>query len=261
MSDAIRVLILSVLQGVTEFLPVSSSGHLVLGKHLLGLESPGTRLEVALHVGTMLSVMVFYRKAIIGLVKGVFARDKESWRMAINLAASAIPAIVFYFLFRKAIDETFESTRFVGAALIFTGVVLCAVRWVSGKVGEVTLPRAIATGVAQALAILPGVSRSGMTISAARMTGVAPEKAAEFSFLMSLPLIAGATLKEALHSSPAPDMAQAQVSLGLLVLGAAVAGIIGYAALSWLVRILRGGQFWWFGVYCLIAGSLALALL
>jgi len=263
MNDTLNVLLLSVLQGVAEFLPISSSGHLVLGQHLLGMKEPSNRLEVALHVGTLFSVVVFYRERITALVKGVFTGCKESWRMAINIVVSAIPAVIFYLLFRKAIDETFESTRFVGVALIFTGTMLCAVRWFSGKVGEITLPRAVAVGIAQAIAILPGVSRSGMTISTARITGIAPEKAAEFSFLMSLPLIVGAALLKGIQHSPSASdaTAQAGVSFWLLVLGAAVAGVVGYFALTLLVRLLRGHQFWMFGIYCLIVGSLTLVFL
>ena len=263
MSDTLNVLLLSILQGVAEFLPISSSGHLVLGKHLLGLESPGVRLEVALHVGTLFSVMAFYRERIIALVKGVFAGCRESWRMVINIVVSAVPAVIFYLLFRKAIEGTFESTGFVGGALVFTGVVLCAVRWFSGKGkdGVVTLPRAVAVGIAQAVAVLPGVSRSGMTISMARVMGVAPEKAAEFSFLMSLPLIAGAAMMDFLHSLKETEAAQAGVSFGLLAMGAVVAGVIGYFALTLLVRLLRGHHFWMFGIYCLVAGILTLVFL
>jgi len=262
MNDTLNVLLLSVLQGVAEFLPVSSSGHLVLGQHLLGMKEPSTRLEVALHVGTLFSVVVFYRERIIGLVRGVFTGCKESWRMVMNIVVSAIPAVIFYLLFRKTIDGSFESPRFVGAALMFTGVVLCAVRWFSGRVGEVTMPRAVAVGLAQAVAILPGVSRSGMTISMARVAGVSPEKAAEFSFLMSLPLIVGAMLKDVLFSSSAADAtAQAGVSFWLLVVGAVVAGVVGYFALTLLVRLLRGHQFWMFGIYCLVVGCLTLVFL
>ena len=261
MSDAVNVFLLSILQGVAEFLPISSSGHLVLAKNLLGLESPGVRLEVALHVGTLFSVVLFYREAILSLIKGMFSGCRESWRMVINIGVAIVPAVIFYLLCHKAVDASFESTRAVGVALIFTGVVLCALRWVPGKVGTVTLPRAVAVGLAQAIAILPGVSRSGMTIAAARMAGVAPEKSAEFSFLISLPLIVGATLKEALFTHPPAEVAQTQLSLGLLVMGAIVAGIIGYVALKLLVQMLRGHRFWWFGVYCLIAGCLTVAFL
>jgi len=262
MNDTLNVLLLSVLQGVAEFLPVSSSGHLVLGKRLLGLESPGVRLEVALHVGTLFSVTAFYRQRIAELIRGVFTGCKESWRMAVSIAVSAVPAVVFYLIFRKSIDETFESTRFVGAALMFTGAVLCVVRWFDKKDGgAVTMPRAVAVGIAQAIAVLPGVSRSGMTISMARITGIAPEKAAEFSFLMSLPLIVGAALKDLLQASLSSDVTQAGVSFGLLTLGAVVAGVVGYFALTLLVRLLRGHHFWMFGIYCLIAGSLTLIFL
>ena len=263
MTGLLNVFLLSVLQGVAEFLPVSSSGHLVLGKHLLGLESPGVRLEVALHVGTMFSVLAFYRVRIVALIKGVFTGCRESWRMAINIAVSAVPAVIFYLVCHKAVEASFESVRAVGMALIFTGVVLCAVRWFSGKGkdGMVTLPRAVVIGIAQAIAILPGISRSGMTIATARVAGVAPGKAAEFSFLMSLPLIAGAALKDALSSSSPSDIVHAGVPFGHLIMGALIAGIIGYFALTLLVRLLRGHQFWMFGIYCLVAGGLTLAFL
>lgn len=259
MGEAASVFFLSVLQGIAEFLPVSSSGHLVLAEHLLKLESPGMRLEVALHVGTMFSVLFFYRERVLGLVKGVFSGCKESWQTAVNIAVSAIPAIVFYLLFHKKIDASFENPRAVGVALLFTGVLLLATRWLPRKDGMVTLPRAVAIGIAQAIAVLPGVSRSGMTISTARVAGVAPEKAAEFSFLMSLPLIAGAALMDALHSLSSTDAGQTGISFGLLAAGAVVAGLVGYVALTLLVRLLRGHHFWLFGVYCLIAGSLTLA--
>ncbi|MCL1920092.1 MAG: undecaprenyl-diphosphate phosphatase [Kiritimatiellaeota bacterium] len=264
MSDTANVFVLSILQGIAEFLPISSSGHLVLGKHLLGLESPGTRLEIALHVGTLLSVLAFYREVIFRLAKGAFTGCKESWRMVLHIIVACVPAIIFYLLFRKSVDAFFESTRTVSLALIFTGVVLCALRWVSVKGGgAVTLPRAVAIGLAQAVAVLPGVSRSGMTIAMARMTGVAPEKSAEFSFLVSLPLIAGATVKEVLHASPAlsHDVPPAHVPLGLLVVGVLIAACVGYVALTLLVRLLRGNHFWCFGVYCLVAGALAQAFL
>jgi undecaprenyl-diphosphatase len=289
------VFLLSVLQGVAEFLPISSSGHLVLGKHLLGLESPGARLEVALHVGTLFSVLAFYRESVLRLTKGVFTGCGESWRMAVCIAVSIVPAVLFYLIFRKSIDASFESTRTVGIALLFTGAVLFATRWLpkfpsrggvpEGRGGSITLPRAVLVGIAQAVAILPGVSRSGMTISMARAAGVAPEKAAEFSFLMSLPLIAGAALQDALSSAqpticviceicgaalqdalssaqPAnPELVQAAIPYWLLAMGAVVAGVIGYVSLKLLVRLLRGHHFWMFGVYCIGAGALTLVFL
>ncbi|MCL2104742.1 MAG: undecaprenyl-diphosphate phosphatase [Kiritimatiellaeota bacterium] len=261
MSDTLNVFLLSILQGVAEFLPISSSGHLVLGKHLLGLESPGVRLEVALHVGTMFSVVAFYRVTVLRLVKGVFTGCRESWRMVLNIAVSAIPAVVLYVALKKVfrIDlegDFFQSARMVGSALIFTGVVLLSLRWVPSSLGgEVTWRRAVAIGVAQAIALLPGISRSGMTISAGRISGVDAKRVAEFSFLMSLPLIAGAALKDAL-SSPPPD--GAALPFGLLAVGAAVAGIIGYVALTLLVRLLRGQYFWLFGIYCLVVGGAVL---
>ena len=139
--------------------------------------------------------------------------------------------------------------------MLFTGCVLIALRWVPRKEHDVSLWRAIVIGLAQAIAVLPGVSRSGMTISAARMSGVSPEKSAEFSFLASIPLIAGACLKkliEAYTETPAPDASA--LSPLLLIAGICVSAIVGYFALSFLVRTLRGQYFWCFGVYCVLAG-------
>lgn len=257
MRELFDLVFLALLQGVAEFLPISSSGHLVIAQKLLGMHQPGILIEVTLHAGTLLSVIVFYRMRIWELVTGVLTGCRESWQTALQIVISAIPAILFYFVFKSQVDAAFESTHAVGMALIFTGSVLLAVRWSRRQEGAVTILRALIIGLAQAIAILPGVSRSGMTISAARISGVAAEKAAEFSFLMSLPLIAGATVKEFLEAgassaSTTPD----GVPLHMLVIGASVAAVAGYFALTALVRLLRSGYFWCLGIYCLFAGTL-----
>jgi len=255
METTIQVIILAILQGVAEFLPISSSGHLVLGKAVLGLKSPGITLEVALHAGTLISTLIYYRNALIRILKGLLSKSRESWQMALYIIVSSIPAIIFYILCKKSIEGAFEDPRTVGGALLFTGFVLIALRWVPRKEQEVSLWRAIVIGLAQAIAVLPGVSRSGMTISAARMSGISPEKSAEFSFLASIPLIAGACLKkllEAYTEAPSPDAGA--ISPLLFMAGICVSAIVGYFALSFLVRTLRGKYFWCFGIYCVLAG-------
>lgn len=256
MRECFDVMMLAVLQGITEFLPISSSGHLVIAQSLLKINNPGVRLEVILHLGTMLSIMWYYRKPLIALVNGVFRGRRESLAMVGDIVLSAIPAAFFYYLCHDKIDAFFEDTHAIGGFLIFTGVVLCALRLMPCGMGAVTAPRALLVGFAQALAVLPGVSRSGMTIAAARMSGIAPDKAAEFSFLMSLPLLAGAALLDGLKSTASPA---AHLLPGwLLLAGAAVSAVVGVVALSLLVRTLRGGRFWLFGLYCVAAGLFTL---
>lgn len=256
MRQFLDVVFLAILQGVTEFLPISSSGHLVVAQQLLGLERPGVTLEVVLHIGTMFSIIIFYRKKIQELISGVFEWKRESLLVIAHIALSAVPAVIFYLLFKARITAFFENSFVVGGFLTFTGVVLCAQRWMRCGNGGMTAPRALLTGMAQAIAILPGVSRSGMTISVARMSGVAPAVAAEFSFLMCLPLLAGASLLEVVELRGGASV-NALPWCPLLV-GALVSAAVGYIALSFLVRLLKGGRFWMFGVYCLLAGVLTM---
>ena len=259
METTIQVIILAILQGVAEFLPISSSGHLVLGQALLGLKTPGITLEVALHAGTLLSTLVYYRQALIKIVKGLLAGSRESWQTALYIIVSAVPAVLFYVLCKKQVDSAFEDPRTIGGALLFTGAVLLSLRWVPSRDELNSFWRALFIGISQAVAILPGVSRSGMTISAARLSGISPEKSAEFSFLASIPLIAGATLKKLLESILEKPAAEAEaLSPLLLIAGICVSAIVGYFALSFLVRTLRGRYFWCFGIYCLLAGCCTL---
>ncbi len=257
MRECLDVLLLAVLQGIAEFLPISSSGHLVLAQNLLNINLPGVRLEIVLHLGTMASIMAYYRKPLWDVVCGVLRGRRTSWTTVGHIVLSAIPAAFFYFLCHDKVDAFYEDPRAVGGFLIFTGLVLLALRWMRCGDGPVTGARALLTGIAQALAVLPGISRSGMTIAAARMTGIAPAQAAEFSFLMCLPLLAGAALLDVLGFTTQQSGADT-LPVWLLITGAAVSATVGYAALALLVRTLRGGRFWLFGLYCIAAGIITL---
>jgi undecaprenyl-diphosphatase len=243
----LEVTILAVLQGIAEFLPISSSGHLVIGQHLLGVPAPGLRLDVFLHVGTLVSIVVFYRRTLARLAKG---RD---WAYGAKILLSTLPAVTAYLAFGDAIASVFENARAAGTLLMVTGLVLLMTRFLPRGAKDVSFVRAGIMGVAQMVALLPGISRSGMTLVAARASKVDAQKAAEFSFLMSLPLIAGAAALELVRSFQAPAAA-GQIGWGLTLYGAVVAAVTGYAALSLLVAALKGRWFWLFGVYCLFAG-------
>jgi len=251
----IEVVILSVLQGVAEFLPISSSGHLVLGKSLLGLGACGLRLDIFLHVGTLAAIFVFYFSVIRRILVNL------EWSYMAKVVVSAIPAGLVGVLFKDVLEDAFASTRMVGGALIFTGIILTLTKFLPKGGEQVGFGRALLMGVAQAIAILPGVSRSGMTLAAARAAKIDGEKAAEFSFLMSAPPIAGAALLEILKTfkeTGAAEGAPLEVGWVACLVGALIAAVVGYFSLKILVHSLKGKWFWLFGPYCLLAGTVAL---
>ena len=252
-NEFLNVTLLALLQGVAEFLPISSSGHLVIGQNLLGMKDAGLQLDVFLHGGTLLSVFVFYRKTILRILV------KREWEFLAKLLLSALPAVLVYFVFRKKIDALFENAKMVGALLMFTGAVLAGTRLLPTGDKAVSFGRALWMGAMQAVALLPGVSRSGMTLAAARTGRVDAEKAAEFSFLMSAPLIMGGVLLEILKICRGVESAGAESTWwGLLIWGAVFAAVTGYLSLMLLIKVLKGSKFWLFGPYCFIAGLLTL---
>lgn len=183
---------------------------------------------------------------------------RDAWFYVLKILASSLPAIVVYFLFKNQIDALFENAKMVGALLMFTGAVLIGTRYLPRGSKDVSMFRAVLMGIGQAIALLPGVSRSGMTLAAARGGFVDSEKAAEFSFLMSAPLIAGASLLSLIKSLNEAETGA--VGWGLTLYGTAVSAVVGYFSLALLVRTLKGRKFWWFGIYCLAAGLFTLIL-
>jgi undecaprenyl-diphosphatase len=247
----LEVTVLALLQGVAEFLPISSSGHLVIGQRLLGVNAPGMRLDVFLHVGTLLSILVFYASVIYRILR------RGEWMYVVKLAVSALPAVAVYFSFKDFIDGMFDNARMVGALLMFTGAILVGTRYLPRGTNGVSFPRSLLMGIGQALALLPGVSRSGMTLAFARGGRVDPEKAAEFSFLMSAPLIFGAAVLELVKSCRGVEAA-GEISWGLTIYGCLLSAVVGYGALKLLLKSLKGKWFWLFGPYCITAGLLTL---
>lgn len=256
LGNLVEVVVLGVVQGVAEFLPISSSGHLVIGKSLLGLGEAGIRLDIFLHVGTLAAVFAYYWRVVRRMVVG------REWSYLFKIALSAVPCAVVGLCFKDSLESAFSSVRAVGMALLFTGAVLSATRFLPRGDRPVSWVGAVIMGLAQAVAVLPGVSRSGMTLAAARGARIDAGKSAEFSFLMSAPPIAGAALLEALKSASASGGAAAgnEVSWALCLLGAAIAAVVGYVSLKVLVSLLKSDRFWLFGPYCLLAGILAVCL-
>ncbi len=248
-------LVLGLVQGLTEFLPISSSGHLVLAEELLGFRPPGLYVEVGLHLATLLSVCIAYRTRIRDLVLGLFRRESESWRYGLLLVVASLPAAVAGLFFRDAFERTFESGVSLGVQFLLTaGILWLTQPALSRATGtRIGIGAALAIGVAQAVAILPAISRSGATIATALWCRVAPGPAAEFSFLMSIIAIAGSGLLEARHIPAGADLA----SPGL-VLGFFAALVSGVWAIRFLVAVLRSAKFHVFAWYCAALGLLTI---
>jgi undecaprenyl-diphosphatase len=253
-----KVIILAIVQGLTEFLPVSSSGHLVLGRRYLGLSTPGTILEVGLHFGTLLAILIYYRNSIFSLISRSLRGDRETIRYAVAILVSMLPAIIAYSLWNDGIESTFANAVLAGFMLCVTGVSLLSSRFIRpGDKVRISLVPAFIIGAAQAFAMLPGISRSGFTIMAARFLGIRRHDAAQFSFLMAVPVLAGAAVlnvNEVLNGETG-DLTGISLLTGVLVSAA-----VGYAAIAILLKALAKGSFWLFGLYCIGIGSTAVIL-
>jgi undecaprenyl-diphosphatase len=246
------VAVLAVLQGVAEFLPISSSGHLVIAQSALGMQGPGLRLNVMLHLGTLVSIFVFYYRSIVQ----IFAERKFFFMF--KLLISSLPAVIVYFLFGDFFNSMFSNVRMTGALMMFTGAILLGTRFLPKGGRDVSAVNALVMGFAQALALLPGISRSGMTIASARMQRIDTHKCAEFSFLMSAPLIAGGAVLEFIKSVRDVSAVQNEPSWALTAFGAVIAAVVGYFSLKILIKALGGKWFWLFGPYCIAVGLLTL---
>ena len=265
--NLIDAVILGLIQGLTEFLPVSSSGHLVLGKALLDVHEKGIAFEVFVHFGTLLSVLAVYRRDIYGLIQSLFMalhepgqintyyRQDRSFRLLIYILAGSVPAGVVGILFNDPIEKAFDDPGMVSGMLIVTGTILLLTRFIRPPQREMSFIHAVLIGCAQALAIMPGISRSGSTISMALYLGIAREEAARYSFLLAVPVILGATvlkLVELMH-----DLPPAAEVLDLAV-GTIISFISGYAAIKLLLLFIRSGKLNYFAWYCYGVGALGL---
>lgn len=254
-----EALILGVIQGATEFLPVSSSGHLVVAQELLGIHVEGLFFEVAVHLATLLSIVVVYRERLAALVGGVVRREPDAWRYAGLLVIATLPAAVIGLLFLDPLEGLFNTPWVPGVGFLLTGVLLWSSRAALARNPEArpVLRVAILIGLAQALALVPGISRSGSTVVVALWLGVAPAEAAAFSFLMAIPAIAGAAVLQV------PDLLQGPPAVGsaALAIGGIAAAVTGVLAIRTFVAMLRRRSFHHFAPYLWVVGGLYLAWL
>lgn len=257
---AYAAVVLGVVQGLTEFLPVSSSGHLVIAQHLLGLPAGTLTFDVMVHLGTLLAVIVTFRREVLAVLSGLRpGGDQAGRRLLLLLMVGTVPAVLAGFLLQDVVETLFSSLYTVGAMLLVTGTVLFLAERASGgdtPLGSMRLGDALLVGCGQALAIMPGLSRSGTTISAGLLRGVKRDDAARFSFLLSIPVILGAAVLEL----PNALLGAAGASPLVLAIGLATSAVTGYLAIALLVRLIRRRSLVAFAYYTWGAGALVLLL-
>ena len=263
----LQATILGILQGFTEFLPVSSSGHLVLAQHLLHVGgTDDLTFDVYVHFGTLISVVAIFWSDILLMVKAFLKAlasmklkaeydANEHVRLASAILVGSVPAGLIGILFHDAIKDAFTDPKLVAMNLVITGLILFLTRLArpdaNKRIGVLT---SLVIGIAQSIAILPGISRSGSTISTAMYLRISPVQAAKFSFLLSVPVIAGAALLETRNLIKSG----AVIEVLPLIVGTIVAAITGYLSIKLLLAVVQRGKLSWFAIYCLIIGVLGI---
>jgi len=263
----VQYFILGLVQGITEPIPISSSGHLIIFRELFGIEAKGLSFEIFVNTASLLAVIVIYWSDIVRLVKNGFIyiikRDpaaKSDFQFIIYLIIATIPVGIVGVLFGDAIGEALSGINVVGITLLITAVALWIIKDLRGKKrdGDLTVKDSIIVGLAQTVAVTPGISRSGATIVASMLTGMKQETALRFSFLLYIPVSLGTAILDI------PDMVQDEVFQSLLIphiIAFITSFIASYFALKWLMNIMANGKLQYFSYYCVIVGLLVLIFL
>lgn len=257
--DNLDALILGVIQGLTEFLPVSSSGHLELGKAILGdtsVPEESLMFTVVVHFATALSTIVVFRKDIVDILKGLFSfKRNEETKFSAKIVLSMIPAVIVGLFFEEQLEALFGGNiMLVGCMLLVTAVLLYFADRAKDTHKNVTFSNAFIIGVSQAVAMIPGISRSGATISTSVLLGNDKSKAARFSFLMVIPLIFGKIAKELMDGA----LTSQTGNVSVLIIGFVAAFVAGLVACTWMIKLVKKSKLSWFAIYCLIVGVIAI---
>jgi undecaprenyl-diphosphatase len=263
-----QALILGIVQGLTEFLPISSTAHLRVVPALLGWPDPGAAFTAVTQIGTLVAVLAYFREDIVRLTRGVFLGNADG-RLAWMIVAGTVPIVFAGVFLKRYIEGPFRSLYVIAAALIALALVLMAaevrLRWRTRRgeplreLPELTWGDALLVGLAQALALVPGTSRSGITLTAGLLLGLSRPTAARFSFLLSLPSVLAAAVYELYKERD--DLLASQADAFNLTLATVVAGVVGYAAIAFLMRYLKTHSTYLFIVYRVLLGALLLGLL
>jgi undecaprenyl-diphosphatase len=257
--EIIDAIILGIVQGLTEFLPVSSSGHLELGKAILGdnsIPQESLLFTVVLHFATALSTIVVFRQDVWEIIRGLFQfKWNEETRFSLKIVISMIPASIVGLIFEEQLEGFFGgNVAFVGYMLLITALLLYLADKARETQKKVTYLNAFVIGVSQAIAILPGISRSGATISTSVLLGVDKTKAARFSFLMVVPLIIGKMAKDIIGGELQYQSEQA-IAMGAGFIAAFIAGLV---ACTWMIQLVKKSKLSYFAIYCFIVGCIAI---
>jgi undecaprenyl-diphosphatase len=248
--DIFQAIILGIIQGITEWLPISSKSHLLIAHQLFGLVQPAI-FDLILHIGSLFVVFFVFWKEIKELVIGLIDRKKESWMMVLFIAVATIPIAIFGFLLEDVVISSRENLFVLGYGFLFTALIIFLSGYPRVKKNGLSFWNSLIIGLGQVLALFPGVSRSGTTISTGMLLGIRKEVVAKFSFLIFIPAILGATILEF------KDIGQIE-SVGPLIIGTIVAMITGVVALKLLLSIIKNDKFRWFSLYCLVLGLIVL---
>ena len=259
--DSIEAIVLGIVQGFTEFLPVSSSGHLELGKAILGdtsIPEESLLFTVVLHFATALSTLVVFRKDVWEILSGLLKfKWNDETKFSLKIIVSMLPAVIIGLLFEEQLEAFFGGNiAFVGAMLIVTAILLWLADRSKNTGKKVSYSNAFVIGISQAIAMLPGISRSGATISTSVLLGNDKSKAARFSFLMVVPLILGKIAKDILGG----ELSMESVNFSTLGLGFIAAFISGLIACTWMITLVKKSKLVYFAIYCLIVGIIAISV-
>jgi undecaprenyl-diphosphatase len=255
----IEALILGLIQGLTEFLPVSSSGHLEIGKVLLNVEvKEDITFTVLVHFATVLSTITVFFGEIKGLTKGLFAfKWNSETKYVTRILISMIPVLIVGVLFKDEVESLFSGNlHLVGVALLVTAALLISTQLVKAGNKKIPIPDALLMGIAQAIAVIPGISRSGATISTGLLLKNDRSEVARFSFLMVLIPIIGAALLDILSFSSSGG--EPAISASSLIIGFLAAYISGFMACTWMIRLVKKGNLYWFAIYCAVIGVISI---
>lgn len=257
----IEALILGLIQGLTEFLPVSSSGHLELGKAILGVEAEKSlTFSIVVHGATVLSTILVFRKDIQMLIAGLFKfKWNEETQYISKIALSMVPVLIVGVFFKDTVESFFDGNIvFVGCMLLFTAALLSFSHYVKKREKDISFGRALIIGIAQAMAVLPGISRSGSTIATGLLIGVKKELVAKFSFLMVLLPILGANIMDLMDSASSTETTT--IGAAPLMVGFVAAFISGWVACKWMINIVKRGKLIHFAIYCVLVGISAIVV-
>ncbi len=257
--EIIQAIILGITQGLTEFIPVSSSGHLILVGHLIGFKDSSLVFDAATNIGTLTALLIFFRRDFIEMVQSLF-KNNEKTRLAWLLVIATIPAVIAGVLLQSKVETVFRSDHLVAVNLLVVGVLLIMADHFSKprrELKDMKPKHAFSIGLSQALAIIPGVSRSGITITTGLFEGFDRVSATRFSFLLSAPIIAGATAKVLIGDTA---MSQMSANLGIFVVAILASLVSGYWAIRFMLDYLQKHGLKWFGYYRITVGLLVLAI-